>query len=186
MKVLRGMTRVEAYMTQNTAADPACRSIVESGLFGWLAAARFCLRSPFLVLTIGLLRIGAHGDCYSFGGYQFVGKARQHAPLDVVTTNSTAIVADPFAEMAKTAVAIIDDAILAAATSAGEQARQKESRAARAVQPFRASGADAVGRSLELPCKLGLAQLHTVPQLVIDNPQLRHLGPDPLGLRVRA
>jgi hypothetical protein len=41
-------------------------------------------------------------------------------PLNVVTASSTAIVADPFAEMTKTAVAIVDDnAILA---SAGEQA----------------------------------------------------------------
>ena len=33
--------------------------------------------------------------------------------------------------------------------------------------------------------KLGLAQLDPLPQLVLDDTQLRHLGPDPFGFRVR-
>jgi hypothetical protein len=42
--------------------------------------------------------------------------------------------------MTKTAVAVIDDnAILAAATSAGEQARQEEGRTAETIQPSRQS-----------------------------------------------
>src|SRR5258708_14013962 len=54
------------------------------------------------------------------------------------------------------------------------------------VHPFRARGADACGRRLELLRKLGLAKLYPLPQLVIDDTQLRHLGPDPFRLRVRA
>ena len=88
------------------------------------ATVRFCLRTPTMVLAIGLLRIGAHRDRHGFGRYQLIGKARQHAPLDVVAANSTAIVTYPFAEMTETAVAIVDDdAVSGAATSAGEQAR---------------------------------------------------------------
>jgi len=51
--------------------------------------------------------------------------------------------------MTKTATAIVDDdAILAAAPSA-------EDRTTHAVQPFRASGADAFGRRLKLLGKFG-------------------------------
>ena len=60
------------------------------------AAICFCLRPPFMVLAVGLLRVGAHRDRHSLRGYQLVGKARQYAPLDVVATNGPAIVADPF------------------------------------------------------------------------------------------
>jgi len=85
------------------------------------AAARFHLRAPLVVLAVGLLGIGAHCDRYSLGRYQLIGKARQHAPLDVVTAYSSAIVAHPLAEMTKTAVAVVDDdAIFAAATSASQ------------------------------------------------------------------
>jgi hypothetical protein len=75
-----------------------------------------------MVLAIGFLGVGAHCDGHGLGRYQLVGKARQHAPLDVVAANGAAVIADPFAEMTKAAVAIVDDdAILAAAASAGEQ-----------------------------------------------------------------
>jgi Tetracyclin repressor-like, C-terminal domain len=104
-------------------------------------AARFRLRAPLMVLAVGLLRIGTHRDRYSFGRHQLVGEARQHAPLDVVAANRPAIVAGPLAEVTETAVAIVDDdAVSGAATSAGEQARQKEGGATEAVQPFRARG----------------------------------------------
>src|SRR6202043_640858 len=73
------------------------------------AAACFRLRTSLMILAVGLLHIGTHCDRYSLGRYQLVGKAGQHAPLDVVTANSPAIVADPLAEVTKTAVAVIDD-----------------------------------------------------------------------------
>ncbi len=93
------------------------------------AAARFRLRAPLMVLTIRLLHIGTHRDRYGLGRYELVGKASQHTTLDVVTANSPAIVAGPLAEVTKTAVAVINnDAIFSAATSAGEQPRQKERR----------------------------------------------------------
>jgi hypothetical protein len=76
-----------------------------------------------MILAISLLRIGAHRDRHGLGRYQLVGEARQYALLIVATTDGTTIVADPLAEMTKTAVAIVDDdAILAAAASAGKQA----------------------------------------------------------------
>ena len=100
-----------------------------------------------MVLAVRLLRIGTHRDCHSVGRYQLVGETRQHTPLDVVTANRPAIVAGPLPEVTETAVAIVDDdAVSGAATSAGEQARQKEDRAAQAVQPFRARGTDALDR----------------------------------------
>ena len=87
------------------------------------AAVRFSLRSSLMVLAIGLLRIGAHCDRHRLGRDQLVGETRQHAPIDVVAANSTAIVAGPLAEMTETAVAVVDDdAIFSGATSAGEQA----------------------------------------------------------------
>ena len=86
-------------------------------------AARLHLRAPLMVLAVGLLRIGTHCDRYSLGRYQLVGKARQHTTLNVVTANRSAIVADTFAEVTKTAVTVIDDdAIFAAATAASKQA----------------------------------------------------------------
>jgi hypothetical protein len=98
------------------------------------AAARFCFRPPLTAAAVGLLCIGAHCDRHSPGRYQLVGKARQHTTLDFVTANSTAIAADPLAKVAKTAVALFDDdAIFSTATSAGEQARQKEGRTTLAV-----------------------------------------------------
>jgi hypothetical protein len=98
-----------------------------------------------MVLAVSLLRIGTHRDRYSLGRYQLVGKTCQHAPLDVVTAYSSAMVAHPLAEVTETAIAIVnDDAVSGAATSASEQARQKEGRATQAVQPFRARGTDAL------------------------------------------
>ena len=86
------------------------------------AAARFCLRSLFMVLAIGLHRISAHRDRDGLGGYQLVGEARQHAPLDIDPTNGTTVVAYPLAEMTETAVAVVDDdAVFAATTPADQQ-----------------------------------------------------------------
>src|SRR6266446_9451571 len=45
------------------------------------ATIRFGLRSPFMVLAVGLLGIGAHRDRHSLGRYQLVGEPRQYAPL---------------------------------------------------------------------------------------------------------
>lgn len=44
------------------------------------AAARFCLRPPFMVLAVGVLRISTHCDRNRPGRYQLVGEARQYAP----------------------------------------------------------------------------------------------------------
>jgi hypothetical protein len=41
-------------------------------------------------LAIVLFRIGAHRD--GLRRYQLIGEARQHAPLDIATTNGTAVV----------------------------------------------------------------------------------------------
>jgi hypothetical protein len=49
------------------------------------------------------------------------------------------------------------DAILAAATSAGEQTRQEEGRTAKTVQPFGARLADSLDRRSKLRRQLGLA-----------------------------
>jgi hypothetical protein len=117
-----------------------------------------------MVLAVGLLRIGPHGDRHGFGRYQLVGEAGQYAPLDVVAANRPAVVAGPLAEMTKAAVAVIDDdAILAAATSASEQARQEEGRTAETVQPFGVRLADSLDRRSELLRQRGLAQLHPLP-----------------------
>ena len=108
------------------------------------AAARFCLCPPLMVLAVGLLSVGTHRDRHSLRGYQLVGKTHQHAPLDVIPANSPTIVADPFAEMAETAIAVVDnDAVSGATASAGEQARQEEGRTAEPIQPFRSRCADA-------------------------------------------
>ena len=40
------------------------------------ATIRFGLRSPFMVLAVGLLGIGAHRDRHSLGRYQLVGEPR--------------------------------------------------------------------------------------------------------------
>ena len=88
--------------------------------------------------------------------------------------------------MAEAAVAVVDDnAVFAATAAAGEQTGQQEGRASQAVQPFRASGANADRRRFKLLRQLRLTGLRSLPQLVIDDAQLRHLGPDPLGFGVR-
>ena len=75
-----------------------------------------------MILAISLLRIRTHCNRHGLGRYQLVGKARQHPPLNVVAANGTAVVADPLAEVTETAIAVIDnDAILAATASADEQ-----------------------------------------------------------------
>jgi hypothetical protein len=43
-------------------------------------------------LAIVLFRIGAHRDRDGLRRYQLIGEARQHAPLDIATTNGTAVV----------------------------------------------------------------------------------------------
>jgi hypothetical protein len=77
-----------------------------------------------MVLEIGLLCMSAHRDCHGLGRDQLIGETCQHAPLDVVTANGAAILANPFAEMTEAAVTVIDDdTVFAAAASADEQAR---------------------------------------------------------------
>jgi len=145
----------------------------------------FHLSTTFMVLVVELLRKSPHGICHSISGNQLVGQPRQNTTFDIVTAHGMAVGAGAATVSVQTTVPVAcDDAVLTAAASAGQQARQQKRRTAQFVDMPGASRPHAPGGCLELPFQFGLTGPGRRPGFIIDDPQFRNLGSDPLGFRV--
>jgi hypothetical protein len=131
--------------------------------------------------------VGTHGFGDGLRQYQLFGQPGEHPLLDHGAADRAIVAAGAAPMMVEPAESIIhDDPIFAPAAPAGERAGEQENRAAGPVEAFGAGFAHTDGGGCKHLGELGLPRLDALPQRVIDDTQLRHLGPDPFRFGIAA
>lgn len=139
------------------------------------------LRPPFAAQVVHFLGEGAHGFLDGAGRNQPVFQPGQHTLLDLLARDGPAIVADAAPMMVQAAVAVPhDEAILAAAATAGQQAGKKGDWPLLLVELTILGFPDALGGRLEPHGDILLSRANRIPEFIIHDPQMRNLAPDPL------
>ncbi len=145
------------------------------------------LRPPLAIEPVRLLHIGPHRCRDGLRRDQSVGETGENPLLDALASDGPVVGASPSAMVVQAAEAVAhDEPIAAAAAPAGEKAGKKGHRPPGRMQPLHASLPHTDGGRLEQPGNVLLAVPCRLPERFIDDAQMRHLGPDPLALRVRA
>jgi len=150
-------------------------------------AVRLVLCAPIMIEAVHFLRIGTYclGDriCRD----ELVVQAAENSLFDFLARDGPVVVAGAATMVIEAAKTVAhDEAIPATAAPAGEKAGKERDRPLRHVQPFRSRLPDADGRWLEQPGNLQPAPLDSLPEFIIDDPQMGNLGPDPQAFRVLA
>ena len=113
--------------------------------------------------------------------------SRKRPLFQHVAADGATVAADMAAMMVETAIAVMDDhPHLAATHAAFQKARQQIGGTPGQMHPARLGSQDAVDDRLILFGKHLLPPLRRLPQIVADDPQLRHGDPHPFGFGIGA
>jgi len=145
------------------------------------------LRPPLPIEPGRLLHIGPHRRSDGLRRHHPVREAREDPLLDPLAPDGPVVGAGASAMVVQAAEAVThDEPIATTAAPAGEKARKQGHGPPGRMQPLRAGLPHTDGGRLEQPGNVLLAAPRRLPEHVIDDAQMRHHGPDPLALRVRA
>ncbi len=165
-------------------SDDACDRALD---LGKRRSVRAGLRAALPIMAVQLIVVGAHRLGDGVGRDQLLGEPRQCTLLDHRTPDRSIVIAGATPVVVQAAITILEnDAVASLTGAAREQAGQEEGRPPRFIEALGAGLSNANCCRREYRCQLRLSRADGLPEVVIDDAQLGHLGCDPFVMGIRS